>query len=245
MYAELGFSDEEIQEYNGFGALDIPRVKLVYNARPLAGAWTTAPYLHNGSVRTLYQLLSPQHERDARYFIGRSEFDPVQLGLARAEENEGGMWLDTKLPGNSNTGHEFRDGYTAWQEGNPPQYGVIGPAYSDQERYEIIEYLKTHLDDPPHSTLFDDVFAGIVATAADNMPTLEAAATVPDYWPDGQACNLQEYLGNHDQASTLTGAVRQRIEEIQTTLTAYFALPDSYLCGGRTRFQRGGVADVR
>ena len=34
-------------------------VRLGYNARPLNGIWATAPYLHNGSVRSLYQFLPP------------------------------------------------------------------------------------------------------------------------------------------------------------------------------------------
>jgi hypothetical protein len=219
-------------------------VKLAYKARPLAGAWATAPYLHNGSVRNLYQLLLPQHQRDTSFRIGRSVFDPVQVGLAEGEENEGGMLFDTAIGGNANTGHEFRDGYTFWEEGSPPQYGVIGPAYSDRERYAIIEYIKTHLDDPPHSNLFDDVFAGVVAKAAQSMPPVEDAASVAKYWPDGQACNLAEYLDNHVDATSLSENVRSDIASIQETLTAYFSLPQSYACGGHTRYQRGGLADA-
>lgn len=243
VYADLELTEDEIQEYNGFGALDIPQVVLAYKARPLAGAWSTAPYLHNGSVRNLYQLLLPQHQRDAQFFIGRSEFDPVQVGLAGAEKNRGGMWYDTALTGNANTGHEFRDGYTLWQEGSAPQYGVIGPRYSDRERYQIIEYVKTHLDDPPHSTLFDEVFAGVVAAAADSLPPAGQAAAVAESWPDVQACNLREYLDNHDGAQTLTDEVRSQMEAIQSTLEAYFALPQSYRCDDHRPFQVGGASD--
>ena len=240
-YRDAGYSAEQIRELNGFDALDIPRVQLGYKARPLAGAWATAPYLHNGSVRNLYQLLSPHTERDARFFTGRPEFDPVQLGLAAGSSSEGGMWLDTRLSGNANTGHEFRDGYLHWQEGVPPQYGVIGPEYSDAERYEIIEYVKVHHDDPPHSSLFDEVFAGIVSFVSNNMPPGDAPQRVPEFWPEGQACNLQRYLGNHQGASSLSDTMRQQIASIQSVLTAYFELPESYACGGQTRFQRGGV----
>lgn len=242
-YRDAGYSAEQIREMNGFDALDIPQVLLGYKARPLAGAWATAPYLHNGSVRNLYQLLSPQTERDTRFFVGRPEFDPRQLGLADGSSSHGGMWLDTSLTGNANTGHEFRDGYVHWQEGFPPQYGVIGPEYSDAERYEIIEYVKVHHDDPPHSPLFDEVFAGIVAFARNNVPPPDAPQRVPEFWPEGQACNLQEYLGNHQGAATLSAVTQQQIGAIQSVLTAYFALSESYDCGGKTRYQRGGDDD--
>jgi mono/diheme cytochrome c family protein len=240
LYRELGWSEEKIAEYNGFGALDLPQVAMVYKARPLGGAWATAPYLHNGSVRNLYQLLSPQHERDARFFIGRPEFDTRQVGLASADGVDGGFWLDTRISGNANTGHEFRNGYFEWQPGNPPQFGVIGPAYTPAERYEIIEYLKTHLDDPPHSPLFADVFAGIVAQVMASLPAEGSEAEVATVWPAGQACNLREYLGNHAGAGGLSDALRADVAAIQARLEAYFERPDSYLCGGQTRYQRGG-----
>jgi hypothetical protein len=239
-YRDAGYSAQQIRELNGFDALDIPQVQLGYKARPLAGAWATAPYLHNGSVRNLYQLLSPQHERDTRFFIGSPLFDPVQLGLAAGNGSHGGMWLDTRISGNANTGHEFRDGYTHWQEGHPPQYGVIGPEYRDYERYEIIEYIKVHHDDPPHSSLFDEIFDGMVAFITRNMPPPDAPQRLSEFWPEGQACNLQQYLGNHQGAATLSEQLRQQIEAIQAGLAAYFALPESYDCGGKTRFQRGG-----
>ena len=49
----------------------------------------------------------------------------------------------TAIPGNWNSGHEFRNGYTG-----KPEHGVIGPELSDPERYAIIEYLKVRQDTP-------------------------------------------------------------------------------------------------
>jgi len=53
-----------------------------YKARPLDGIWATAPYLHNGSVRNLYQLLLPAAQRETSFEIGDNEFDPVDVGLS-------------------------------------------------------------------------------------------------------------------------------------------------------------------
>ncbi|HEY6331798.1 MAG TPA: di-heme-cytochrome C peroxidase [Blastocatellia bacterium] len=110
------------------------RAPVAYPARPLDGYWATGPYLHNGSVRTLYQLLSPVAERSKKFWIGSREFDPVELGF-KDEQVQGAFLYDTSLAGNSNAGHEFRNA----PPGTP---GVIGPTLSRDQRLEIIEYLK-------------------------------------------------------------------------------------------------------
>lgn len=53
---------------------------LVYKARPLNGIWATAPYLHNGSVPNLYQLLLKK-VNGIRNFAWAVEFDPVHVGF--------------------------------------------------------------------------------------------------------------------------------------------------------------------
>jgi hypothetical protein len=110
------------------------RAPLAYPARPLDGYWATGPYLHNGSVRTIYQLLSPVEERSKKFWIGTRVFDPVELGF-KDEQVEGAFLFDTSLKGNSNAGHEFRNAPIGTQ-------GVIGPSLSRDERLDIIEYLK-------------------------------------------------------------------------------------------------------
>jgi len=154
-YAERGFTEEQQDCLDGFGSLDLPRILAAYKARPLAGVWATGPFLHNGSVPTVFQLLSPHDERDARFFVSPESFDPVQLGIDR-EARGTGFWMDTSIPGNSNVGHEFRAGYTPLPEDDPearrradPQYGVIGPALREDERWALVEYLKIH-EDPPN-----------------------------------------------------------------------------------------------
>ena len=126
-----------------------------YKARPLNGVWATAPFLHNGSVPTVYDMLSPVADRPELVQLGATEFDPVHLGLAQDRELleragrrrdkryiDGYFILDTKLPGNLHTGHEFSD---QWNEAQPMSspMGVIGPRLTEQERLSLIEFLKT------------------------------------------------------------------------------------------------------
>jgi hypothetical protein len=146
-YRDHNFPEEKRRDYNGFGALDLPEVRLVYKARPLAGVWATAPYLHNGSVATIYEMLIPADQRRKKFFVGRREFDPVQVGLYPEPLSKNGFWLDTSIPGNMNIGHEFRAGYTEWTPCSPPSHGVIGPELTEEERWAIIEYLKIRDDD--------------------------------------------------------------------------------------------------
>jgi hypothetical protein len=147
-YNQHNFSPEKRRAYDGFGSLDLPQVKLVYKARPLAGVWATAPYLHNGSVATLYEMLIPADQRRKKFFVGRREFDPVRVGLYAEPLSKNGFWLDTTIPGNMNIGHEFRAGYKEWHPCDPPSHGVIGPELTEDERWAIIEYLKIREDDP-------------------------------------------------------------------------------------------------
>lgn len=110
------------------------RAPLGYPARPLDGYWSTGPYLHNGSIRTMFELLSPVSERAKSFWVGTREFDPYHLGY-RNDSVEGAFLYDTSLPGNSNAGHEFRDAA-------PGTRGVIGPYLTPEQRLDIIEYLK-------------------------------------------------------------------------------------------------------
>ena len=113
---------------------------LVYKARPLDGIWATPPYLHNGSVPTMYDLLSPSSERPGRFTLGNREYDPERMGYV-VGPLAGGFDLVAVDPktgqavrGNSNRGHEFSD------RAGP---GVIGRGLSTTERMALISYLKT------------------------------------------------------------------------------------------------------
>ena len=104
------------------------RATAQYLARPLKGIWAIAPYLHNGSVPTLYDLLHPER-RPAKFAVGNREFDPVKIGyqsdLSVAGPN---VWIyDTSQPGNSNIGHSGDN---------------FGTSLSEDQKSALLEYLK-------------------------------------------------------------------------------------------------------
>jgi len=136
--------------FAGFDALDIPQVEDGYKPRPLAGVWATPPFLHNGSVPTIYDLLSPIEERSKDFYVGRREFDPVKVGYVTSPPQGAskGFWMDTKTPGNLNTGHQFRGEDPPPGSNIPRPPGVIGRGLSKDERLAIIEYLKVLQDSP-------------------------------------------------------------------------------------------------
>lgn len=112
---------------------ETPNILLGYKSRPLAGIWATAPYLHNGSVPNLWELLLPAEKRSASFWLGTREYDPVKVGF-RTEPTAPGNSFEFRtrdpqgkpIPGNSNAGHDY---------GNAQ--------LTDQQRRELIEYLKT------------------------------------------------------------------------------------------------------
>ncbi|MCU1262382.1 MAG: hypothetical protein JWO80_5267 [Bryobacterales bacterium] len=135
-FTKMGFSPEKQIEWSGYrDPKDVAvRAVAIYKARPLNGIWAVGPYLHNGSVPSLYELLSPQAERPDKFWTGSKEFDPVKVGR-NVSELRGGYLFDVTTTGNSNKGHEFKDG--------PKGNGVIGPALSPEDRWALIEYLKS------------------------------------------------------------------------------------------------------
>lgn len=95
-----------------------------YFTRPLRGLWATAPFLHNGSVPTLWDLLQPAAKRPARFPVGHREFDPNKVGYVERPAKV--VWeFDTSISGNRNTGHEY------------------GTGLSDEQKWDLVEYLKT------------------------------------------------------------------------------------------------------
>jgi processive rubber oxygenase RoxA-like protein len=98
-----------------------------YVSVPLEGLWLRAPYLHNGSVPTLTDLLEPVERRRARFWRGYDVYDPVRVGFVTdgAGIEQSATLHDVARPGNSNAGHV---------------YGTALPA--DQKR-ALLEYLKT------------------------------------------------------------------------------------------------------
>ncbi len=100
------------------------KMLLAYKARPLDGVWATAPYMHNGSVPNLYEMLLPASQRSATFRMGSTSIDPVKVGVDSSAAGATFVY-DTTKPGNRNTGHEFGAGLT------------------DAQRWQLLEYLKT------------------------------------------------------------------------------------------------------
>jgi mono/diheme cytochrome c family protein len=100
--------------------------KMVYKGRPLQGIWATAPYLHNGSVPNLWEMLLPAAERSKIFYMGTREFDPVNVGYQTNESADNSFKFDTSLAGNSNSGHDY---------GNAK--------LSPDDRKALVEYMKT------------------------------------------------------------------------------------------------------
>ena len=113
-----------------------------YRARPLDGIWATAPYLHNGSVPTLHDMLLPQKDRPKTFCVGSRQFDPAKVGLKYAADEfcaSGIFRFDTSKLGNSNKGHSF-EGPDIKDKKYPA--GVVGPELSTADRDALIAYLK-------------------------------------------------------------------------------------------------------
>jgi hypothetical protein len=98
-----------------------------YIAVPLEGLWLRAPYLHNGSVPTVADLLEPPETRPRGFWRGYDLYDPVKVGFvsAGAEAQRAGTFYDTALPGNGNGGHRY------------------GTTLAAEEKRALIEFLKT------------------------------------------------------------------------------------------------------
>ena len=132
-YQDNRVSPETQERMNGYRP-NCLQAKMIYKARPLDGIWATAPFLHNGSVPNLYEILSPADERSKTFYLGSRLFDPKKVGY-QTGKIDGGFELDTTKPGNSNQGHEFKDA--------PMGGGVIGPFLKPAQREALIEYLKS------------------------------------------------------------------------------------------------------
>lgn len=97
-----------------------------YVAPPLDGVWATAPYLHNGSVPTLEELLnSPQRPDVWMRAIDSDQFDEEKMGISYEMGEGEGVVYDCSKPGQGNQGHYFGDEFTK------------------EARQAVIEYLKT------------------------------------------------------------------------------------------------------
>jgi hypothetical protein len=143
--SQLKLTEGQAASLHGYRELSLPQPPdHVYKAAPRDGVWATPPFMHNGSVPNLYEMLIPAAERTKKFYLGH-EFDPVKVGLDTTAAS-GTFLMDTTLLGNSNSGHSFQDG--------PRGNGVIGPLLKDEERWALVEYLKSIPEEPGRVTPF-------------------------------------------------------------------------------------------
>lgn len=98
-----------------------------YANHPLDGIWLRSPYLHNGSVPTLRDLLEPPAKRPQVFYRGNDVFDPERVGFVSDTAEEGNrsyFKFNTALPGNSNEGH------------------LYGVDLSSEDKAALVEYMK-------------------------------------------------------------------------------------------------------
>ena len=138
-----------------------------YKGRPLNGIWATAPFLHNGSVPSLYELLLPSQCKGGKvpgktcrsqtFTVGNRELDSINVGFVQDEDptkrNPELFVFDTSLQGNSNGGHEYAAGVTPIIKTDQNGKAIRKPdgefdveylePMDHDERMALLEYLKT------------------------------------------------------------------------------------------------------
>ena len=108
-------------EYNDVKDANWPKTGAAYWASPLEGIFASSPYFHNGSVRTLWDVLTPPAQRPKTFRTGSSEFDVEGVGL----RSDGRFLYNTAEPGKGSGGHPF------------------GTDLAQDKKAALIEYLKS------------------------------------------------------------------------------------------------------
>jgi len=98
-----------------------------YANQPLDGIWARAPYLHNGSVPSLADLLKDAADRPKQFIRGYDVYDQQKLGFVQdgSQARSAGFLYDTSIPGNGNGGHLF------------------GTKLASDQKQDLIEFIKT------------------------------------------------------------------------------------------------------
>jgi len=96
-----------------------------YSNTPTDGIWMRAPYLHNGSVPSLWELLQVPDKRTKTFYRGSNVYDPKNVGFVSTGPGPGLFKFDTHELGNGNGGHTF------------------GTDLSDDQKWDLIEYMKS------------------------------------------------------------------------------------------------------
>jgi len=101
-----------------------------YANMPLDGLWLRAPYLHNGSVPTLHDMLEPAAKRPKSFYRGNDVYDALNVGFVSNVAQESGrnyFLFNVQAVGNSNAGHDGK------------RFGTELPA---ADKAALLEYLK-------------------------------------------------------------------------------------------------------
>jgi hypothetical protein len=123
-YPDLSLTDAKAALYLDYIAGHTDRPEFVatdYRAKPLNGVAFTGPYLHNGSVRTLADLLETPENRPTSFLIGSTDYDTDGAGYVDA----GDFLLDTTIRGNGKEGHTY------------------GTQLSANDKSSLLEYMKS------------------------------------------------------------------------------------------------------
>jgi processive rubber oxygenase RoxA-like protein len=141
-YVKNAISEQTQAEWEGRARRPAPRMRStladadkypdsrggrVYPAKPLAGIWSTAPYLNNGSVANVWDLLTAPEARPKTFSLGSREYDTEKLGYVSTPNpaSPAPAWeFDTGKPSNSSAGH------------------VYGTKLPDDDKWALIEFLK-------------------------------------------------------------------------------------------------------
>jgi mono/diheme cytochrome c family protein len=102
-----------------------------YANAPLDGIWARSPYLHNGSVPTLRDLLEPAAQRPKKWYRGDDILDTAKVGYRSdgyGYDLKELFLYDTSIPGNSNSGHEGK---------------IYGTGLPSADKDALVEYMKT------------------------------------------------------------------------------------------------------
>ena len=120
---------DDMNQLSGTGwTFDSFRKTNGYLTNLLDGIWLRAPYLHNGSVPTLRDLLKPAAQRPTSFYRGNDTYDTANVGFVASVPSEGAtrfVKIETSRAGNGNGGHEY------------------GTNLSTADQNALLEYLKT------------------------------------------------------------------------------------------------------
>lgn len=102
-----------------------------YINAPIESVFARAPYLHNGSVLTLAELINLKPRRNV-FYRGQNIYDPIDAGLSTPDQPTTTIYykFDTQMRGNSNQGHDYPWTYQ-------------GAGWNQSSLEDLLEYLKT------------------------------------------------------------------------------------------------------